>query len=287
MEKNDGKFKKGQTPWNKGMKGLYTTSHKGYKHSEETKKKLSIAHKGKRKGSKHSEETKNKISIAHKGKRKGVIPWNKGIPMSKEAKQKAISTKKKKFEMGEIIPWNKGQKGIYSEEYRRKIGVKSKGRFKGIPRTEEVKRKIGLAHKGKILSEETKKKVSETKKKQYANGECVCWMKGKKHSQESRRKLRIAQIKNIEKQFNNGQPIYPTIGKNETEILDQIEMENGITIIRQHPVAGYFVDGYDEENNVVYEVDEFGHTRMVEKDKEREENIINELNCEVIRIKDY
>ena len=44
----------------------------GKKHSEETKKKMSLAHKGRKKGP-MSEETKRKISEA----KKGCIPWNK------------------------------------------------------------------------------------------------------------------------------------------------------------------------------------------------------------------
>lgn len=59
----------------------------GKKHTEETKKKMSLAKKGKMpkniemiknywKGKHHSEETKNKISIGHKG----LTTWNKDKP---------------------------------------------------------------------------------------------------------------------------------------------------------------------------------------------------------------
>jgi hypothetical protein len=75
----------------------------GRKHTEETKKKLSISHKGKPQnwvhngmlGKKHSEEWKKKMSEMMKGKKrkpmslqgriniglahKGQIPWNKGL----------------------------------------------------------------------------------------------------------------------------------------------------------------------------------------------------------------
>lgn len=51
---------------------------KGYKHSEETKKKISISSIGKKGtyghlGKKHSLETKKRMSWLHKG----YIPWNK------------------------------------------------------------------------------------------------------------------------------------------------------------------------------------------------------------------
>lgn len=62
--------------------------HRGRHLSEETKKKLSIAHLGipsPNKGMHQSEEAKRKSSLSHMGK----IPWNRGIPMSAEARQKA------------------------------------------------------------------------------------------------------------------------------------------------------------------------------------------------------
>ena len=87
----------GRKTWNKGKKGCYTLS-------DETKQKLSLAHKGKahsaewnhkvslaKKGVPRSESTKHKISLANSGKRRsaavklklslahmGISPWNKG-----------------------------------------------------------------------------------------------------------------------------------------------------------------------------------------------------------------
>src|SRR5699024_11087229 len=59
MTSNSGRFKKGEAPWNKGKKM-----------SEETRHKMSEAHKGKSgpwKGKKFSEEHKKKLSENHKG----------------------------------------------------------------------------------------------------------------------------------------------------------------------------------------------------------------------------
>ena len=58
---------KGHTPWNKGLKGIY---------SEETRRKMGERNIGRPSskgmlGKKHSEETKQKM--------KGRIPWNKGL----------------------------------------------------------------------------------------------------------------------------------------------------------------------------------------------------------------
>ena len=65
------KFKKGQIPWNKGKKTGQIPWNKGKKLHEETKRKLSLALKGRPgtfKGKKHSEETKRKMSEAHKAR---------------------------------------------------------------------------------------------------------------------------------------------------------------------------------------------------------------------------
>jgi len=64
-------FKKGRVPWHKGKTGVY---------SKETLKKMSEAKRGR----KLSEEHKRKISEANKGK----IPWIKGKHLSRETKEK-------------------------------------------------------------------------------------------------------------------------------------------------------------------------------------------------------
>lgn len=70
---------KGQIPWNKGKKGLY-------KLSEETRRKISRANKGRHgtmKGRKQSEESNKKRSVSMKGKN----TWMKGKKASEEAKR--------------------------------------------------------------------------------------------------------------------------------------------------------------------------------------------------------
>lgn len=51
---------------------------------------------------------------------------------------------------------------------------------------------------------------------------------------------------------------------------------------------GYFLDGYDKENNIVYEFDEAYHNSKKQKEKDliREEKIKNFLKCKFIRIKE-
>lgn len=117
--------------------------------SEEAKKKISEAHKGRT----HSEETRKKLSEINKGKH-----------LSEETKKK-ISENRKGFE------------GHHSEETKRKISEANKGHTawnkgkKMDAHSEEWKRKVSEAMKGKPswmkgkhMSEETKNKISETMK---------------------------------------------------------------------------------------------------------------------------
>lgn len=93
--------------------------------SDETKKKLSEAQKGK----KLSEEHKKKISESHIGNTYGL-----GRKFSEESKRKISEA-----QMG-----NKNALGCH--------------------RSEETRRKISEARRGKKLSDETKRKISEAKK---------------------------------------------------------------------------------------------------------------------------
>jgi hypothetical protein len=92
-----------------------------YKHSEETKKKISLAKKGQKPwitGKHHTKETIKKISkslMRHPPPKtafkKGFTPWNKG-------KRIKSNTGQTHFKKGHI-PWNKGKE--LPLEYRRKL----------------------------------------------------------------------------------------------------------------------------------------------------------------------
>ena len=87
---------------------------KGRKLSDETRRKLSEAHKEVRSkgftGCKHTEESKHRMSEAHKGQR----AWNKGHKTSDETRRK-------------ISEAHKGHKGCkFTDETKRKISEKMK-----------------------------------------------------------------------------------------------------------------------------------------------------------------
>ena len=117
--------------------------------------------------------------------------------------------------------------------------------------------KESIIKKGKNISKYWKNKtkvISLKQRKQISNT-----LKGIKNSKKTKQKKRISAIKRIERQKQNGLPLNPCIGKNETRLLNQVEILNSIKLVRQYRVMGYFVDGYDIENNTVYSENEGHH----------------------------
>ncbi|MBO5143016.1 MAG: GIY-YIG nuclease family protein [Clostridia bacterium] len=134
--------------------------------TEETKRKISEANKGKQGwnkgihigigeenpfyGKKHSEETKRKISEANKGRK-----------MSEEQKEKIRQSCRK--------TWQEKIKNGYvmSENTKQKLSIANKGKpsaFKGCHHTKEAKEKLRQAHLGKSNSQVIAK-LAETNKK--------------------------------------------------------------------------------------------------------------------------
>lgn len=153
-------------------------------------------------------------------------------------------------------------------------------------------------------------KISKTKKCKYKSGEIISHWKGKKRepfseetkekmgksrrgkkfgprSEEVKEKLRIATINRIIKQckfiaYNeNSIPFFKSL--NEKYNLEGIYGEN------EFKCLGYSIDFYSPKYNLVIEWDEKYHYKnneLREKDKKRQEIIINYLNCTFIRIKE-
>jgi very-short-patch-repair endonuclease len=151
------------------------------------------------------------------------------------------------------------------------------------------------------------KKISETKKKKYKEGTIISYWKGKKRpafsqetrnnmsnshkgkilKEETKQKQRISTIERIIKQGTN-------ICFNEKSIpffenLNRIYKLDGVYGKNEFKYLGYSLDFYSEKYNLVIEWDEKRHYKnneLSEKDKKRQENIINSLNCKFIRIKE-
>jgi len=113
-------FKEGKLKVNKGMLGR--------NHLEESKKNMSLGHKGKH----HSPKTEFK---------KGMIAWNKGKELSYEHKKKLSEKRKKLYNEGMIHP------------------------SLGKHHSEETKRKMSNSHIGKLISDENPAKRPEVREK--------------------------------------------------------------------------------------------------------------------------
>lgn len=172
----------------------------------------------------------------------------------KEGKEKINSGNFKKGDTS----WNKGKVlGPQSEELIKRKSEKMIKWHKEIGLSKEQRRKIGLKHKGKIFR---------------------C-----KNPEERIKKIRLTTINNIK----NTTGLAVNIGKNEKQLLDEFEKSNNLKLRRQYPISGYFVDGYCKKLNIVVEIDESFHENRKQKDTTRQKNIMKELNCNFIRIKDY
>jgi len=132
----------------------------GYRHTEETRRKMSASHTGIKRGPftkehrenlskahkgkggwKLSDETKRKIGLAKMGDKN---PWH-NREFSEEHRRKIAEAGRGR------IPWNKGKKGIFSEAIRKKWSAQRKGLtpwIKGRRHTNEAIKKISAASQG-------------------------------------------------------------------------------------------------------------------------------------------
>ncbi len=128
-----------------------TNGGEGGRHSEETRRKMSEANKGRipwNKGKTISDETKKKISDSQKG-RKFSKETKRKISESKKGHEVSVEIRRKLSEsLKGRIPWNKGKTGVYSEETRKKMSESHKGKT-GYRHSEETKRKMSEVHKNK------------------------------------------------------------------------------------------------------------------------------------------
>ena len=153
-----------------------------------------------------------------------------------------------------------------------------KNPFYGKTHTKDVLKIISKANKGKILSDETKEKLSIVHK-------------GVKKSREHRRKLRIARIQYIQ---NNFGICFPCFSTKACEYLDGLNKERGWELEHALRVGefrikelGYWLDGYDRKRNIVVEYDEPFHYKkdgsLKEKDVLKSEEVKKYLGCKFYR----
>ncbi|MBA7652784.1 hypothetical protein ES703_60623 [subsurface metagenome] len=156
-------------------------AHKGKKHTEETKRKMSESRKGENSpmyGRQHTEDSKRKISEKRKGKCVGKDNPMFGRHLTEETKRK-ISENRKGKGIGRK-PWNTGltkddHPSLQKIAEQSKVSAKKlwqdpefqKNQKEGMA-DPEVRRKISESQKGREHSEEEKERNSK-RMKEYAN----------------------------------------------------------------------------------------------------------------------
>jgi hypothetical protein len=154
----------------------------------------------------------------------------------------------------------------------------------------ESRKKQGNSKKGKKQSNESNIKRSISCKK--AN--CGKSNRGRRCSEENKKKFRLQMIDRLTKTHKNFHPPY---NEKACDYFEKLMIENNVFI--QHALnggeynikeLGYWVDGYDLENNIVYEWDESHHFDVLgnlsEKDINRQKQIEEFLKCQFVRIKE-
>jgi hypothetical protein len=146
----------------------------GYKHSEETRKKIGEIGKGRKckdeTRKKLSEASKNRVCIEETRKKLSASKTGKNNPMYGKTPSEETKIKMSKANKGNsTCGWNKGKKmKPFSEEHKRKMGEYAKNR------SEEHRKKLSESakgrkspNKGKKMSEEHKRKIGEANKRRW------------------------------------------------------------------------------------------------------------------------
>jgi very-short-patch-repair endonuclease len=227
-----------------------------------------------------SEETRRKMSLARKGKKRPPFSdeWKRNMSIGMKGRRNSEETREK------ISDSLKGL--IRTPEHCANISAAKKG----MRLSEEQKRKMSDAHKGMCFSEEWRRNISLGKRgrkyrpfSEQAKRNMAEAQRGKTHSEETRQKLRIAQ-QNYLLRLGGGL----IRGLHETQILDAQEEIDNCKIDRDFRLLGYAPDGYCHETNTIYEVYERYHNRSVQRkhDLRRQQAIQTKLNCSFVILRD-
>lgn len=260
-----------------------------------------------------SKETREKISNANKGH----VAWNKGIPkeeffthFNEHSLAKLKSNWFKEGDRPKNADFRKGKtlEEIFGKDIANKIKFTNSNRVrsdlekkqrdasmrkslkvKAAAKNPERNKKISDALKGKKQSIEHREKLSKARKGLLVGD------RNPSKRPEVKAKIRKSIIKRLKDQFGNS--FCPSYNKKGCAFFDQLAKETNTFIQHGGNIGefyikelGYWVDGYDKENNIVYEWDEKAHFNidgsLKEKDILRQQEIDLYLKCKFIRFKE-
>ena len=256
---------KKRIPWNKGKKGVYSEEtlkkmsevRKGRKLSKEHRRKLSLARKGLpltkaqrkhtfKKGYKQSEETKRKIRLGNLGKKVSEETKRK-VSLANKGKKRSEETKRKQSQrmIGKMNAFYGKKHSEESRKMMRQAQLGEKNVLYGKHRSEETRKKISVSNMGKKQSEETKRKISKSNKGKLTGSKNPFY--GKTHSEETRKKISDSSL------LQKAGPWKDTWGEKE---LQSILTANEIQFVDQKyfSLARHRVDIFIEPN-ICIEVD--------------------------------
>lgn len=225
---------------------------------------------------------------------------------SEYTKLKISNKLKALYDNGELIP---NMLGAHSEDSRIKMSKTKTGKKISDEHKNNIKKSIlnSELHKKSVKDPIRNKKISdklkgrkfsqETKIKMSINHSDISGDANPSKRPEVRKKLRLIAIKRLEEFFSiNGKTFAPSFNKSACDFFNKLMIEKKINI--KHALnggeyhikeLGYWVDGYDAENNIVYEWDEEYHydiyDNLSERDILRQKEIENFLNCEFVRFR--
>ena len=146
---------------------------------------------------------------------------------------------------------------------------------------EKTKTELQILHKKSGVTYSLNQRTGKTKN---------AW-KGRKHTDETKRLKREDAIKYREKMIDGARAAYNI---NACSFIENLNKEKGWNLKHalnggEVVLCGYYLDGYDEKLNIVFEYDEPRHYKDVynnilsDKDIERQNFIIKELGCSFYR----